>query len=523
MIDMRDRHWIQAQQASAKGRWQEAVALYQEIVAQQPDFVPGWLELSTAYEMLRDYRSALDAVTKASDVNAPMSPMMVAAVGKRLMRFEEAGRCLRYIRASGAINRADPVSLTILASVAASAGGLDDAATWLEQALRAAPLEGRIWALLGNVQTFRGQFVEARQSLLQAIELNPDQSAPYLMLARHEVTGHPRNSPDTLMKLLKRPGLPAGDEAAIAFALHLQLDALGDHDAAWKALQRGCRIKRASLKYDAGRTEALFRRMIECFPEGEVAPSGSRGLDQPDRHPVPIFIVGMFRSGSTLLERILSRHPDVASAGETNLMAASLRYVTGDFGTGTLDDRMLTLALETDRTQLRDRYLGAIAERAGTMRVVIDKTNPNFLLLPWLRDALPHAIVLHTTRNAIDTCFSNLRTLFSHEAAYTYDMRELAAYHQSYHALMAHWRQALPASCLDVPLQDLTADPESQARRILESCGLAASQVLTVEQKDGVAIATASTVRARKSISTDHAGAWKPYEKYLGPLLDGLH
>ncbi len=523
MIEMRDRDWIHAQQASAKGRWQQAIELYREILARQPDFVPAWLELSTAYEMLRDYRAALHAVRKASDVEGPLSPMMVAAVAKRLMSFEEADRCLRYIRASGALNGADPVSLTILASVAASAGGLDDAATWLGQALRAAPLEGRIWALLGNVQTFRGQMQEARESLLQAIELNPGQSAPYLMLARHEVTGHPANSPDALLKLLRRPGLPAGDEAAIAFALHHQLDALGDYDAAWKALQRGCKVKRASLKYDAGKTAALFHRLIECFPQGAVAPAGTSGVNEPAPILLPIFIVGMFRSGSTLLERILSRHPDVASAGETNLMAASLRYVTGDFGTRTLDDGMLTRALDIDTTKLRGKYLGAIAERSGTTRVVIDKTNPNFLLLPWVRGAFPNAIVLHTTRIAIDTCFSNLRTLFSHEAPYTYDMRELAAYHQSYSEVMAHWRQVLPAPYQDVPLQDLTADPESQARRILESCGLSASQVLAIDQNDGGAIATASTVRARKSISTDHAGAWKPYEKYLGPLLDGLN
>ncbi len=513
--------WTQAQHFTAQRRWRDAIAAYQKVVESSPAFVPGWLELSTACQHVYEYRATHDAVVAASRVGGRLPPPLVAAVSKRLRSLEETAPAMEYIRAAKVIESADPASLTMLAAVAASAGAFDEAKSWLERALRMAPLEGRIWAMLGNVHVFNGDFDEAQNALERAIDLRPDLPTAYLMLSQLRRTDQSTQRIDALDRLLRKH-CPPRDEAMLAFALHHELDALGEYDRAWAALQRGCRVKRKTLDHDSGRTRQLFARLQREFPHADV-PILHAPVEAPRADAVrPVFIVGMFRSGSTLLERMLSGHPDITDAGETNLFAMQMCRATDYLGRGTLDEQRIERSRGLDLAALGSAYLGALRLRTGAAAVAVDKTNPNFLLLPYIWSALPQAVVLHTYRDPMDTCFSNLRTLFSHEAAYTYDQSELAEYHGLYAALMEHWRRVAPGRMEQIALVDLVADPQHHAERIAALCGLDYDAAMTDVERPGGQIATASSVRARGALSTQHGGAWRPYEQHLQPLIAGL-
>jgi hypothetical protein len=237
---------------------------------------------------------------------------------------------------------------------------------------------------------------------------------------------------------------------------------------------------------------------------------------------VPLFIVGLHRSGTTLLERILSGHPDVADAGETYSFSAQLRYAADHFCRLVADTTIAERAPGFDYAAVGRGFLDAMRARSRGRGFVTEKQNPNFVLLGPIAKALPQAKLLHMRRDPADTCFSNLRTLFTHEAGYSYDQIEMADYCKAYHDLMRHWREAMPERVLDIDYDAMVQAPEAQAQRIAAHCGLDyRPDMLQVERRTGM-VATASSHQVRQGILKNRGGAWKRYERHLGPLLDRL-
>jgi tetratricopeptide (TPR) repeat protein len=319
----------------------------------------------------------------------------------------------------------------------------------------------------------------------------------------------------------------AADDAAtdvdirigLEFGLGEVLEQRGRDAEAFAAFAAGNRLKRAQLVAaggPGGGPEAILRahqraaaRVVETFTPALIAAHAGQG------HPsaAPIFIVGMPRSGSTLLDQILGRHPDVAALGETAVLPPLLER-----------DIFADPARPPDLGGLARQYLKAIRARgwSGAGRFV-DKTLENFLHVGAIALMFPNATILHAVRDPVDTCLSCYRQLFATGAETLYDLTEIGAEYALYRRLMDHWRLVLPGRVIDVDHEALVADPERQIRWLVtEACGLAWNDAcLTFHQAAGP-VRTASAAQVRQPIFTTSLGRWRRYEAQLGPLLAAL-
>lgn len=507
--------WELAQRAAARGDWDAAAVAYRAILSKDPGFLPGWIELSAACEKLDAYREAHAAVIQASSI-IDVPPMAALIVARKLRRFEELPRLQDYVEQTRLAERLPPEKLLDLASFLSSAGDHGRAEDWVGRVLQQRPNLPDAHNLLGLLRMFAGDDAGSVAAFEHALTLRPGFASVYSVRSRLPGIGPQNHHVDALRRLLAQSDLPGKDEGHLAYALHNELHALGDVDGAWSALQRGFRARRQEQSYDHAATLRMFDTLRAIFDTRFLQ---GQTFDDP---LTPIFIVGLHRSGTTLLERILAGHADVADAGETYALPAQLRLAADHGCEGVIDQVIADRSPGLDYAAIGRGFLETMRRRSGGRGFITEKQNPNFIALGHIAKALPQAKLLHIQRGAADVCFSNLRTLFTLEAAYSYDQIEMADYYKAYRDLMAHWRALLPARLLDIDYQALVSNPESEARRIAEHCGFDFQPAMLRLDRSSGRVATASAAQVRTGISTQRGGLWQAYEKHLSPMLERL-
>ncbi len=511
--------WQQGQRHTQQQQWRQAAEAYQAIVDHDPGFVPAWLELCAAKEKLDDYRDARRAVLRAAET-VQVPPMVGMVVARRLRQFEVLPEMQRYINDSHLVGRIQPEMMIDMATFFASAGDHAMTLPWIEHVLKMRPDLAEAHNMHGVALMFAGRSEESAAAFERTLKIRPTFSNAYALLSRVAKIDAGYNHIDTLRRLLSQPNLSAKDEVNYAYALHNELHEMGEYDDAWAALARACRLRKPLQPYDHAKTLTMFDALRSTFDA-----DFSRGMpfeDGRETGPTPIFIVGLHRSGTTLLERILAGHPDVADAGETYTFTAQLREAADHFCRTVADAVIVERAHGFDYSAIGRGFIESMRWRSGGKPFITEKLNPNFVVLGPIAKALPQAKLLHMRRDPADTCFSNLRTLFTHEAAYSYDQIEMADYYKAYRDLMAHWSSVLPGRVVNIEYDALVNEPEAQARRIAGHCGFDFhAEMLQVGRNSGM-VATASSNQVRKGIMTNRGGLWRAYEKHLGPMLDRL-
>jgi tetratricopeptide (TPR) repeat protein len=300
--------------------------------------------------------------------------------------------------------------------------------------------------------------------------------------------------------------------AEFEYARFKVLDDLGHHDDAWLALARCNALMHELNPYDGAGEAAVTDAFIDMPAVMGKASSEPEG-------PTPIFIVGMPRSGTTLLDRMLSSHSAVVSAGEIIDFWRQLHWaadVAPARAQGLL--RIIQRVPDIDFAEVGARYLRQTQWRAQGRRFYIDKLPANIQMVAFIRRALPHAPILHMVREPMDTCFSNFKALFGNIASYSYNLQTLAHYYGLYERLANHWRASMPGAMLDVSYTSLVRDPETTLRHVLQHCGLPFEGGCLQPELNPSPVATPSSAQVRQSIHTRGVDQWRQYAKQLEPL-----
>jgi tetratricopeptide (TPR) repeat protein len=356
------------------------------------------------------------------------------------------------------------------------------------RALALAPQNTDALILMGELRADRGQFTEAHELFERALTTNPASASAYCSIASHKrMTRSDERWLHGAQSLLAG-SLALSDEVQLRYALGKYFDEVGDYDSAFSSYARANELnKRFGGVYDEAHFAALIDRIIGTrFDSGLVASDSE----------VPVFIIGMPRSGTSLAEQILASHPSVSGAGEVAFW-----------------DRAFD---SPPRASLAAEYLQRLHERAGSAARITDKMPANFLYAGLIHAVFPRARIIHMQRHPIDTGLSIYFQNFFNVSPYANDLKHLAHYYGQYLRIMDHWRECLPL--LEVPYERLVADPEEWTRQMLDFIGLPWDPQCLQFHENPRAVITASRWQVRQKINAQSVGRWRNYEKYLEPL-----
>jgi tetratricopeptide (TPR) repeat protein len=383
-----------------------------------------------------------------------------------------------------------------------------------EAALSVDPDHVEALSLLAELHADRGEFVEAEALFRRALDIDPGFSFAYSGIATHrKMTRDDAGWLEGAQQLLTRE-LPLEHAIALRYALGKYFDDVGQFDDAFGHYRMANELtKRRGAVYEGRKLEERIDAIIRSFDAAGIrgSPAGAADSERP------VFVVGMPRSGTSLIEQILASHPDVFGAGEVSFWDAAFLAHRNAGGAGKGGDGAVRAGL---MTEMAGEYLRRLTQGAGAALRVVDKMPANFLYLGLIHAAFPRARIIHVRRHPIDTCLSIYFQNFFNRDPYANDLVNLAHYYREYLRITDHWRKVLPAAALlEVPYEALLGDQEGWTRRMLEFIGLPFDpRCLEFHRTDRVVI-TASKWQVRQKISAASAGRWRHYEKYVAPLL----
>jgi tetratricopeptide (TPR) repeat protein len=500
------------------GRLGEAESTYRHALALRPND-PGVLNnLALALKDNEQFDEAIALLSRslAADPNNVKTLTYLA-----LIRLEQKLVPVAEIAAQRAISLApdDPEALNAMGLVRFEQQNADAALALFHRALELKPDLADTHNSIGNILKEDGKLAAARAEYERAVELDPRETAYYFNLADSKKFAEGDAHLVAMENLARNAGtLSNTAQSRLNFALAKAYDDLGRRDEAFRCMREGNALKRARIDYDEARMFGYFDRIRATF-DRDLIRTKTGGCPSA----LPVFVVGMPRSGTTLIEQILASHPDVYGAGELadlGWMAGRMRDASGNAIRYPEDMPALT------PDQLRGfgkTYVEGLEARAPDTKRVTDKMPANFLFLGLIHLALPGARIIHVMRDPRDTCLSCYSKLFSAPQDFTYDLRELGRYYRKYDELMTHWREVLPKGrMLEVRYEDVVADLDASARRIVDHCGLDWNPACIAFHEAKRPVRTASASQVRRPIYRSSAGRWRDYQKHLGPLLSAL-
>lgn len=535
---------------------QQAIAFYQAAMAAAPDFCDPLNNLGALLLHQQAYKAASEYLYRALNM-APNFADVHCNLGLALIGLEQQAEAWKHLTQALQLKPNYPEAYYGLAKVLLHQHQYADAERYVRHALQLNSQAVEFYQLLADLYHEQDQQPKALQILDQALTLDPKASTLYLSkgniwmeigeLSQAEeqflnLVHHP--NPDQrvmahycLVQLRKMTPEHASFQALLALAnttsehltpnkrlyLHFALGKCYDDMSEWHTafihFNQGARLKRQESTYHAAEESQFIQRIIQCMTQDRI--SSLRASANPST--APIFIVGMPRAGSTLVEQILSSHSQVHGAGELPYWQNLLQKA--------LQQHQVTLPYPENLSQftpeicqaITTQYIAYLRRKSPTALRITDKMPHNFLSIGVIHALFPNAKIIHIQRNAIDTCLSCYTKLFTQGHLYSYDLAELGHYYQCYEHIMQHWRKVLPSNAwLDISYEHLTQNFESETRRLIAFCDLPWEDTCLSYYQTKRQVRTASFAQVRQPIYTTSVERWRRYESQLTPLLKAL-
>lgn len=496
------------------GRAEEAAGFCRRALALDRDAVEGHFLVGLVALEMKDLKTAASAFGSATKLD-PDHAAAWAQLARIFMRMGQPARAEKALAEARRVESGDPAVQDLIGVVASLLGDQHDAKKWYGRAYANAPDHPAYAVNLASAHVFLGETDEAAGVLKDALQKTPDLPQAHWLLSSVE-KAQDRSRADAMMEKAEQSKDPYS-KAFYGYAAGKEYEDCGDWDAAFAAFDLGARAKRSTVDFDEAGEDAMFKALRETF-SADWAAAERPGHDDP----APIFVVGQPRTGTTLIERIITSHSEVESAGELQQFNLSVRRLSK----GVFPERWSADAVRAsagiDTAALGREYLRASAPmRRGAPRFV-DKLPRNYLHVPLILKALPNARVVHLTRDPLDSCFASFKQLFAEAYYHSYDQLEMARHHIRYQQLMRHWRDVFPGRFLDISYEETVADLEPNARRLIDFLGLEWQDACLKFYEQKASVATASAVQVREAPHTRSVGRWRRYEAHLEPMRRAL-
>jgi tetratricopeptide (TPR) repeat protein len=459
------------------GKTEEAAASYKKAIHLKPELVVAHTNLGAVLLELGDPEAAVSSLAKALEIE----PDLAEAHNNLGMALNALGRP-------------------------------EEAISSLTTALKINPDFAEAHSSLGATFKSLGQPDEAIASYSRALKINPASAPAHRFLSTVKTYQHGDPQLRQMLQLLQRENLSKKDRTDLNFALAKAHEDTGDYDHAFSFFEEGNRLRNEELNYDISSTRALFARIKETFSNaGAILRELEKSV--PKNCHQPVFVLGMPRSGSSLVEQILASHSRVHGAGELVLMGQSVNAV--DWASRKLSADHLRF--------IRESYLSGLEKLGRPEFHVVDKMPVNFWWIGFIISALPGASIIHVKRDARATCWSNYKHFFSGKGnGYAYDLQNVTEYFRMYVDLMTFWHELFPGRIVDLDYESLTEKQEEESRKLLSQMGLEwEDQCLDFHKTERV-VQTASALQVRQKMYRGSSSEWRKYEEHLEPMVEAL-
>lgn len=457
--------------------WGTATRAFKNVVSLKPDHAAGWAQLARAFVTAGQYGNAEIALARAC-----------------------------------ALDITDPLVMDVVGTVYSLLGDQKTALSWYDKAAEVS--EKPVFELSrAKALTFLGKLEDADVALDRVLAVVPDTAQAHWMKSR--LKKYNDHSHLNEMQVFA-DGVPEKSEEAAfyQYAIGKEYEDLEEWDSSFAAYERGATARRATVNYDEAAEGKMFDALTKCFSREWLA-QGESTVDDLS----PIFIVGQPRTGTTLIERILTAHTDVISAGELQQFAMSVKRLSGVTSPKPMTAEIIEQAVAIDPSALGQLYLDTSRVMRGSAPRFVDKMPVNYLYVPLIAKALPGAKIIHVTRDPVDSCFASYKQLFAEAYFHSYKQEEMARHHVRYRKLMDHWHTLLGDRVHVINYEETVADIEPAARALIGYLGLDWQEAcLDFHAQEG-SVTTASAAQVREKAHTRSVGRWRKYEAHLQPMI----
>jgi len=480
----------------------EALLSFQKVVDLNPDFADAYSNMGMAYQQLSNFTHAIKSYKKAIDINgdALHYRLNLASIylenDKIHLAIHELSNLLE-------INSNVEHAHQLIAEAYIRQSNLPLAIEHHQKAWNINPVNPLNEYLLGVDFVWSGKPKEAEKHLEEAIKINPEYCEAIHALVR--IRKYLLDDPFAvrILSLSKSESLGTKDQCFIQFSLSKIYDDVSEYELAFHHLEKANNLMRGQHPFNFNQMNKLFSQITQMYEKNSIPP-----LAINNDVPSPIFIIGMPRSGSSLIEQIITGSPKVFGAGEISTLHEN--FLKMDFTGSNLSDqvRLIQKIYEERVTHLTDKPY------------VVDKLLLNFYWVGFIKRAFPGCKIIHVQRNPVDVCFSAYQNLFVEGAlSFTYDQEDIITFYQKYEEMMAYWSQSLGDNIFQVCYEDLVSNPAAEAKKIFNFIGIQYEDHFIEIDRNIRSVQTASDIQLRKPINKNSIARWKKYEPYISPIL----
>ncbi len=428
-------------------------------------------------------------------------------------RITAAESALREVRR---VQPNDPMVIELTGTVLNSLGEYEAAELFFERAHEMSPQNPSALMNLGNVRVFLGKIDDAVALFKRAIDLEPNSAQCHWGLA-NSAKAKDDTHIKTMQGLIESGRQSKRSQGFLHYAIGKENEDLGNWPEAFSAFTQGARARRETVEFNEADETAMFEAIKETYTAQWLAncPAGAED-------PAPIFVLGQPRTGTTLIERVITSHSQVYSAGELQQFGLAVRRASRHADPKRFSKELFIAAATVNPAEIGNMYLRSTAKLRDKSPFFVDKLPVNYLNIPLILAALPKAKIVHLVRGPMDACFASFKQLFADAYLHSYDQSEMARHHARYRDLMAHFRQEFPGRIVDISYEDTARDLEPNARKLINALKLDWEDACLNFHESSSGVATASSVQVREPAHTRSIGRWRRYETELLPMMGEL-